>query len=748
MSQDRTRTQQLNLTLRTFDSFQLVDTLSDTFFSTFWHSWHVVVFVQSSDVVVNVFLLFTVHSFQTVVHDNSNFVSVSWVVRDTVWDSQRLDVRVTVFVLQTFTVQSSSTRSTTDQETSSLLVTSSPTQVTDSLETEHRVVDVEWDHWQVVSRVRSSSSQPRTTSTQFVDTFLQDLTLFVFLVVSNLFSVLWSVLLTVWRVDTDLSEQTFHTESSSFVSDDWNQSVLDRLVLQHNVQSSNESDSSRDFLRLFFQQSTEVLQRWQFQLFSEVWLTRWQVTVQLLSLSVQVSVFFRTFWESDVWQLFDVSVRNWNVESVSDVSNTVHVHLLNLVSDVLTFSSVTHTVTLDSVSQDNSSLTLSFLSLLESSVDLLWVVTTSVQSPDLFVSPVSNQSSSFWVLTEEVFSNVSTVLRLESLVVTVNSFVHQLDQLTRSVLSQQFVPTRTPHNLDNVPTSTFEDTFQFVDDLTVTSNWTVQSLQVTVDNENQVVQLFSSSDSDSTLRFWFVHFTVTQESVNSLLRSVLQTSVFQVLQELSLVDSTDWTQTHRNSWELPKFWHQLWVWVRRQTVTVNFLSEVVQLFLSQSTFQESSSVNTWRDVTLEVNQVTTVLFVSSSEEVVETNVVDSSRRLERSHVTTQFQVLLRSSQNSHDSVPSDSRSDSSFQFQVTWVFWLFFNWDSVDVVRDTSTSSNVNTTLSSFSQQLVDQVLSSFNTFFSDNRFDSLQPVSSFDWVNVVWESFRHFVCLCVFIRN
>ncbi|MNE69682.1 hypothetical protein D3C80_1654220 [compost metagenome] len=64
-----------------------------------------VVFVQSGDVVVDVFLRVTVHADQTVVHDHCHFVRVSWIVRDTVRNSQGLDVAVAVFVLQTFTVQ-------------------------------------------------------------------------------------------------------------------------------------------------------------------------------------------------------------------------------------------------------------------------------------------------------------------------------------------------------------------------------------------------------------------------------------------------------------------------------------------------------------------------------------------------------------------------------------------------------------------------------------------------------------------
>lgn len=86
--QDRIGVEQLNFIFVIFNSFEFVDIFMDIFFSIFWYCWYVVVFVQCSDVVVNVFLFFIVYMFQIVMYDDSNFVSVSWVVRDIVWDSQ------------------------------------------------------------------------------------------------------------------------------------------------------------------------------------------------------------------------------------------------------------------------------------------------------------------------------------------------------------------------------------------------------------------------------------------------------------------------------------------------------------------------------------------------------------------------------------------------------------------------------------------------------------------------------------
>ena len=363
---------------------------------------------------------------------------------------------------------------------------------------------------------------------------------------------------------------------------------------------------------------------------------------------------FRTFREGDVRQFFDICIRHRHIETVADVTHAVHVHFLNLVRDVFTFSRVAHAVTFNGMSKDYCRFAFGFLRFLECSVDFLRIVTTTVQCPDLLVSPVCNQCCGFRIFTEEVFTNVRTIFRFEGLVVAVNGFVHQLDQFTAGIFTQQFIPTATPHHFDHVPASTFEDAFQFVDDLAVTGDRAVKTLQVTVDNEDQVIQFFTGSDGDRTFGFRFVHFTVTEERVNGLFRGIFQATVFQIFQEFSLVDSTDWAQTHRYGRELPEFRHQFRVRIGREAIAVNFLTEVIQLLLSQTTFQESTSVHARGDVALEVNQVAAILLVACTEEVVKAHIINGCGRLEGRHMAAQFEVFFRRTQHRHDGVPADS----------------------------------------------------------------------------------------------
>ncbi|GAR59747.1 hypothetical protein NGUA15_01521 [Salmonella enterica] len=442
--------------------------------------------------------------------------------------------------------------------------------------------------------------------------------------------------------------------------------------------------------------------------------------MQRLTTFMQVFVFFRTFREGNVRQFFEISIGNRHVETIADVTHAVHVHFLNLVSDVFTFRGVTHAVTFNGMGQDYGRFAFGFLRFFQCRVNFLRIVTTTVQRPNLLIGPVGHQRCGFRVFTEEVLTYVSAVFGFEGLVVAVNGFVHQLDQFTAGVFTQQLIPTTAPHDFNNVPASTCKDAFQFVNNLAVTGDRAVKTLQVTVDNKDQVVQFFTGGDGDRAFGFRLIHLAVAEEGVNGLFRGIFQATVFQIFQEFRLVDSTDWAQPHRDGRELPEFRHQFRVRIGREAIAVNFLTEVIHLFLGQTTFQERASVDARRDVALEVYQVAAILFVARTEEMVETDIIDRGGRLEGRHVAAQLKVFFRRAQHGHDGVPADSRTNATFQLQIARVFRFVFNGNSVDVITGPCACRDFHAAFASFRKQLVNQILSALNTFFTDDRFDRL----------------------------
>ncbi len=97
---------------------------------------------------------------------------------------------VTILVLQAFTIERRTSCRRTEQETARALIAGRPGQVANTLESEHRVIDVERNHRSAVRGVRSRCGNPRRHCAGFVNAFLQDLTVLVFFIEHQLLRVL------------------------------------------------------------------------------------------------------------------------------------------------------------------------------------------------------------------------------------------------------------------------------------------------------------------------------------------------------------------------------------------------------------------------------------------------------------------------------------------------------------------------------------------------------------------------------
>ena len=174
---------------------------------------HRVVLVEQGDVVEDV-LLPLHHALEAMLHDHRHFVGEGGVVADAVGDGARQDVAVAVLVLQAFAVERGAPRGAAQQEAACLHVARGPREIADTLEAEHRVIDVERDHLHAVVRVRRAGGHPRADRARLVDAFLQDLALLVLAIVRELIGVLRRVELPRRGPDAQLPEHAFHTESA------------------------------------------------------------------------------------------------------------------------------------------------------------------------------------------------------------------------------------------------------------------------------------------------------------------------------------------------------------------------------------------------------------------------------------------------------------------------------------------------------------------------------------------------------
>ena len=259
-----------------------------------------------------------------------------------------------------------------------------------------------------------------------------------------------------------------------------------------------------------------------------------------------------------------------------------------------------------------------------------------------------------------------------ALELAVDGGVHLVEQHAVLVLGEQVVPLRTPDDLDDVPAGTAERRFEFLDDLAVAAHRTVESLQVAVDDEHEVVELLTRGERDRSEGFGFVGFAVAEEAPHAAVGGVVDVPVLEVAVESGLVERGDRAEAHRHRRELPEVGHQSRVRIRRQPASVapDLATEVVEVVLGQATFEEGAGVDARSSVALVVDVVAGAAVVLAAEEVVEADLVQRRRAGEGGEVATDAVGGLVGAHHHHRGVPTDERSDPTFDVFVAREPWL------------------------------------------------------------------------------
>ena len=423
---------------------------------------------------------------------------------------------VAIFVLQPLAFEGGAPSCTADEEAAGLDVARRPGQIADTLETEHGVIDVERHHLDAVIAIRSSRSDPGGHGTGLGDALFQDLSGFVFLIEHQLVGVGRLVELAHRGVDTDLAEQAFHAEGAGLVRHDGHDMLADALVLHQRSDDAHDGHGAGDLaVAGALQEGLEEIQARHRQRRRFVLALR-QVTAQGLTARLEVLDLLAVLRRAGERHLGNLVVVHRDVEGVAETLKRVLVELLLLVGTHGALSGLAHAETLDRVREDHGGLPLVLHRRLIGRIHLARIVSAAVQVPDLLVAHVGDHLQEFRIFPEELLADELAILGLEVLVLAVHAFHHQALQQIAVVALQQGIPTRTPQHLDHVPTAAAEVRFQLLDDLAVAAHRTVQALQVAVDHEYQVVQLFAGGKRDGTQGFRLVHLAVAEERAHTL----------------------------------------------------------------------------------------------------------------------------------------------------------------------------------------------------------------------------------------
>jgi hypothetical protein len=380
--------------------------------------------------------------------------------------------------------------------------------------------------------------------------------------------------------------------------------------------------------------------------------------------------------------LLELCVGDRDVHGVAEVLEVVEGELLHLVRGVATLEVRAQRPALDGLREDDRRLALDAGSGLIRGVHLAVVVAAALQAPDLLVGPALDKSRGAVVPAEEVLANECAVLALVGLKVAIRGVVHQADERAVAILGQQLVPFATPHDLDDVPSRAAEEALELLDDLAVATDGAVESLQVAVDDESEVVELLARGQRQGAHRINLVGLAVAEEGPHALVGGVLDAAVVQVLVEACLVDRVEGPDAHRHGRELPEPGHEPRMRVRRQAATRvrDLLTEAVELVLGQAALDVRAGVHARGRVALEEDLVAAAGVVRPAEEVVEAHFVQRRRGGVAGDVAADGDARALRAMHHDRGVPADDLADALLEGLVARERGLALRRDGVDVV--------------------------------------------------------------------
>ena len=384
-------------------------------------------------------------------------------------------------------------------------------------------------------------------------------------------------------------------------------------------------------------------------------------------------------------QLGQLAVGNRNVETIAKGFDVFVGQLLGLVHRVFAFTGAAHAKTFDGLDQQHRRLAFVFHCSGISGIHLLRIVAATTQIPNIVIAHLGHHLQGLRVTAKEMFAHISAIVGLEGLVIAVQGVHHDAAQGTVFVTRNQRVPIAAPNQLDDVPTRASEFTFQLLDDLAVATHWAIQTLQVAVDDEHQVVEFFTRGQTNRAQRFHLVHFTVTTKHPDLAVLGVGDATGMQVFQKTRLVNGHQGAQAHGHRGELPKLGHEFGVRIAGQTFAVHLLAEIQQLFFGQAAFQIRTGINARRHMALDVEQVAAVVFVLCMPKMIEARTEHVGQRSEGANVPPQVAaisgVVSVGFHHHGHRVPAHVGTQTFFDFNVARAAFFLIGFDGVDITR-------------------------------------------------------------------
>ena len=463
------------------------------------------------------------------------------------------------------------------------------------------------------------------------------------------------------RVDADLAEQRLHAEGARLVGDDRRDARAERLVPEK-LREQLDEHHGRGLLALVgaFLEARErlVARRREARRARRA---RGQVAAQRLAPRVKIAQLGAVVAGAEEAQLHDVLVRQRQREAVAKLLQRGVVELLLLVRAHAPLAPVPHAVALLRLGEDHRRAAAVLERRVVGGVDLHRVVPAAVQPVDVGVRQVRDERLQIGILVEEMLAVEASVGRGVGLELAVDRLVQALQEYPVDVAREQGIPVRAPQQLHHVPAGAGEQAFELLHDRAVAAHRAVETLQVAVDDEHQVVETLPRGERQAGERFGLVHLAVADEGPDLAPGGLGDAAILEVAHEARLVDRVDRPQAHRPGRELPEPGHEPGMAVRGKALSAHFLPEAGELRVAQAPFQIRARVHARRRMRLEVHDVASL---ARAEKMVEADLEQVRRRGIARDVPAELGMRAVRAHHHGERVPAHQRGDARLDLEV------------------------------------------------------------------------------------
>ena len=190
-------------------------------------------------------------------------------------------------------------------------------------------------------------------------------------------------------------------------------------------------------------------------------------------------------------QIFNLRIRQRQMKTIAEIEQVLLLEFFLLMGCHLALASGAHAKAFFGLRENHRRRTAMVDRCVVRRVNFAQVMAAAFQAVDFVVGQGGANGLHARTLPKKMFAVEWAVIGRKGLQLTINGAVERIDEFAGRIARKQRIPIRAPQELDDVPASAGKQRLELVNDMTIAAHRAIQSLQVAVNDEDQIVEFFA-----------------------------------------------------------------------------------------------------------------------------------------------------------------------------------------------------------------------------------------------------------------